>query len=189
MAFERIGSAFIWRGYMKNEAEDFIKEQLEKPLVDSETTGGYRSGKHPDARVSQQCQINQNNPYCLKIKEAVSQLNDEFWNINIFGYCNENHFIKYEPGGHFKNHSDIIFPTDYVNHVSKPIRKITALTLLSDRETFTGGKLAIWVNEERRSFDYNQGDLLVFPSYVKHQVDPLESGVRYSTVHWSMGGF
>lgn len=189
MAFERIGSAFIWRGYMKNEAEDFIKEQLEKPLVDSETTGGYRSGIHTEARTSQQCTINATNPFCLKVKNAVSQLNDEFWNINIFGYCSENHFIKYETGGHFRNHSDIIFPTNYVNHVSTPIRKITALTLLSDKETFVGGKLALWVDEQRISFEYNQGDLVVFPSYVKHQVDPLESGVRYSTVHWSLGGF
>lgn len=189
MAFERIGPAFIWRGYMKNEAEDFIKEQLEKPLFDSETTGGYRSGNNPDARVSQQCGINPTNPFCLKIKEAVSQLNDEFWNINIFGYVVENSFIKYEVGGHFTAHADTIYPTNYVNHVSNPIRKITALTLLSDPETFTGGKLALWVDEQRISFRYEQGDLVVFPSYIKHQVDPLLSGVRYSTVHWSVGGF
>jgi predicted 2-oxoglutarate/Fe(II)-dependent dioxygenase YbiX len=188
MGFERIGSAFIWRGYMLNESEDFIKEQLEKPLVDSQTTGGYKSGI-TDARTSQQCFINPTNPFCLKVKQAVQELNDQLWNINIFEYCSENNFIKYESGGHFKNHSDIIFPVNYVNHVSRPIRKITALTLLSDRETFTGGKLAIWVDEQRMSFDYNQGDLLVFPSYVRHQIDPLESGVRYSTVHWSYGGF
>jgi hypothetical protein len=44
MSFVKIGTAFIWRGFMKQEAEEFIKEQLEKPLVNSQTTGGYNSG-------------------------------------------------------------------------------------------------------------------------------------------------
>lgn len=188
MAFERMGPAFIWRGYMKNEAEDFIKEQLEKPLVDSQTTGGYNSGIS-DTRKSQQCNINPTNPFCLKVKQAVAQLNDEMWNINIFEYCGENHFLKYDSGGKFDIHHDIIFPTNYTNFVSKPIRKISALVLLSDRNSFEGGKLALWVDEKRMSFDYDQGDLLVFPSFVRHQVDPLIEGPRYSTVHWSYGGY
>ena len=188
MAFERIGPAFIWRGYMKEEAEEFIKEQLEKPLFDSQTTGGYKSTLS-DFRTSEQCSINATNPYCLKVKQAVAQLNDEMWNINIFEHCNENHFMRYREGGRFNMHHDIIYPTNYTNHVSKPIRKISAIVLLSDRQTFEGGKLALFVDERRISFDFDQGDLLVFPSYLKHQVDDITGGIRYSTVHWSYGGF
>jgi predicted 2-oxoglutarate/Fe(II)-dependent dioxygenase YbiX len=188
MAFERIGPAFIWRGYMKQEAEEFIKEQLEKPLVPSQTTGGYNSGVN-DARTSEQCMINPTNPYCLKVKQAVAQLNEEMWNINIFEHCSENNFIRYNAGGKFKMHHDIIYPTNYANHVSRPVRKISAIVLLSDRGSFEGGKFALTIDEQRGSFDFDQGDLLVFPSYIRHQVDELTSGIRYSTVHWSYGGF
>lgn len=188
MAFERIGPAFIWRGYMKEEAEEFIKEQLEKPLADSQTTGGYKSTLS-EFRTSEQCSINATNPYCLKVKQAIAQLNEEMWNINVFEHCSENHFMRYREGGRFKMHHDIIYPTNYANHVSRPIRKISAIVLLSDRQTFEGGKLALFVDEQRISFDFDQGDLLVFPSYLKHQVDDITGGIRYSTVHWSYGGF
>ena len=188
MAFEKIGPAFIWRGYMKQEADEFIKEQLEKPLVNSQVTGGYNSAIS-EARTSEQCMINPTNPYCQKIKQAMAQLNDEMWNINVFEHCSENNFIRYREGGKFKAHSDIIFPTNYTNHVSRPIRKISGIVLLSDRQTFEGGKLALFVDEKRISFDFDKGDLLVFPSYVRHQVDDITGGIRYSTVHWSYGGF
>ena len=33
------------------------------------------------------------------------------------------------------------------------------------------------------------GDIVFFPSFIQHKVDPVESGVRYSLVSWSYGEF
>ena len=54
---------------------------------------------------------------------------------------------------------------------------------------FTGGKLALWYKGTRHSFEFNAGDIVFFPSYIQHKVDPVESGIRYSLVSWSYGAY
>ena len=113
--------------------------------------------------------------------------NENYFKINISKYSHENHFVEYGVGGKFEQHNDIIWKADVDNLDKKPVRKITCVTLLNS--DFTGGKLALWYMGNRYSFPFNAGDVILFPAYVQHKVDPVESGVRYSLVSWSYGEF
>lgn len=187
---DRIDNVFIFKSaFDKKRCEDFIHEQIVKPMSPSGLYSRKEDG-HQDAsfRSSLQCTIMPENPFCRDVSKYVRMINDDFLNINVFDYCTENHFLQYDIGGKFNRHKDIIFKDKIVNHISAPIRKITSIVLLSDHETFEGGKFVTYT-PERRSYKFEQGDLIIFPSYVEHQVEELTAGVRYSTVHWSYGGF
>jgi predicted 2-oxoglutarate/Fe(II)-dependent dioxygenase YbiX len=187
MKFEVLQNAIVFRNVFEDPAR-FIKEQKQKPLRDS---GLNVSGKNrysdKTLRDSTQVSVNEYNPFVNKVREVATFANENYFNINISKYCSENHFIQYDSGGKFEQHSDIIWNEDVKDSNKKPVRKISSITLLNN--TFTGGKLALWYKGTRYSFEFNAGDIVFFPSYIQHKVDPVESGVRYSLVSWSYGEF
>jgi len=63
-------------------------------------------------------------------------------------------------------------------------RKISASLLLSDESEYEGGDLVI-LNETVKT--KKQGTIIVFPSFMAHQVMPVTRGVRYSAVCWMTG--
>ena len=112
--------------------------------------------------------------------------------------CSTDHFAKYKrhiPGvtpldenGLIKKHY-----TDNHNFVGK-IRKLSMTVNLNVPGEYEGGNL---------KFDYGphapdkrfhecteirpQGSIIVFPSWMYHQVTPIEKGTRYSIVLWCLG--
>jgi PKHD-type hydroxylase len=165
----------------------FVDNQKEKSLVDSGIVRSNIRGYNKDFRYSSQTTVSPTNPVVEKIRELIRYANEDYFKINISKYSHENHFVQYDVDGKFDAHTDIIWRAD-VNDLDKnPVRKITCITLLNDE--FTGGKLALWYMGQRYSFPFNKGDVIMFPSYVQHKVDPVESGVRYSLVSWSYGEF
>lgn len=173
--------------YSEEELINFLTNQQTKQLQKS---GIYRSGDDSiDERVrnSMQVQVNYDNPFINKLRQPVSKVNSDYLGINITSVCHENHFVEYWETGKFEAHQDVLWPKTILNHDKNPIRKITTVVLLNDE--FTGGKLALWDKSERYSFEFRPGDIVIFPSYVRHQVDPVESGIRYSLVSWSYGEF
>jgi PKHD-type hydroxylase len=63
-------------------------------------------------------------------------------------------------------------------------RKISASLLLNDESEYEGGDLVV-LDEIIKT--KKQGTIIVFPSFMAHQVTPITRGVRYSAVCW-MGG-
>lgn len=187
MKFEVLYNSIVFRNVFEDPAR-FIKEQKQKPLQDSglHNSGNNRYG-NKDLRDSTQVSVNKDNPFVNKVREVATFANENYFNINISKYCSENHFIQYDSGGKFETHSDIIWNEDVKDFNKKPVRKISSITLLNN--TFTGGKLALWHKGTRYSFEFNAGDIVFFPSYILHKVDPVEAGVRYSLVSWSYGEF
>jgi predicted 2-oxoglutarate/Fe(II)-dependent dioxygenase YbiX len=186
MKYEILHNAVLFRSVLTN-IPAFIDNQLEKQFIGSEISRGSNAAIDTGFRYSEQTNVNANNPIVEKIREVVKFANASFFKINISNYCKENHFLRYDLGGKFEAHTDTIWPADVNNLDKKPVRKLTAISLLNDQ--FTGGKLALWYTNKRYSFSFNPGDVLIFPSYVKHKVDPIESGIRYSLVSWSYGEF
>jgi len=190
----RFGNIFLFKkAFTPTRCEEFIHEQIVKPMQQSMVYGG-KDDLNIDHRNSEQCKIMPENPFCRDVARFVRMVNDDFLNINVFEYCSENSFIRYNEGGRFNRHKDVLWQADTVNHISRPIRKISAICLLSERETFEGGKFVTYdntkpFNAQRTSYDFDVGDLIIFPSYVEHQVEEITQGIRYSTVHWSHGGF
>lgn len=186
MKFEILQNAVVFRNVFPD-LTSFVENQNQKALFDSGVTTANVSGYNKDFRYSTQTNVSPNNPVIEKVRQVSRYANENYFKINITSYSQENHFVKYDVDGKFEAHTDIIWRADVANLDTKPVRKLSCITLLND--DFTGGKLALWYTGKRYSFTFNKGDVILFPSYVQHKVDPVESGVRYSLVSWSYGEF
>jgi PKHD-type hydroxylase len=95
-------------------------------------------------------------------------------------------FTQYDSASqqHYDWHTDNCFvppvwtPTD---------RKLSCVIQLSDPASYAGGKLELdGVTISDGNFK-NQGDVLFFPSHLRHRVTPVTEGTRYSLVTWING--
>jgi PKHD-type hydroxylase len=186
MKFDTFQNAIVFRNVFED-LSAFIEGQKQKPLHDSGLITANNDGYDKNIRESKQVNVNHNNPVVSKIREVSKFANENYFKINISQYAKENHFVQYDSGGKFEKHADVIWNADVKDIVKTPVRKLSSITLLND--AFTGGKLALWYTGKRYSFPFDAGDVILFPSYVQHKVDPVESGVRYSLVSWSYGEF
>jgi PKHD-type hydroxylase len=82
--------------------------------------------------------------------------------------------------------------TPDINMVGK-VRKLSMTINLSDPNDYEGGDLKIDTKSLDEESVHNiseikpQGSLVVFPSYLYHQVTPVTKGTRYSLVVWCLG--
>jgi len=65
-------------------------------------------------------------------------------------------------------------------------RKLSIIIQLSDPEEYDGGDVEFNLFTPPEAFK-KRGSVLVFPSYLTHQVTPVTRGTRYSLVSWIEG--
>jgi PKHD-type hydroxylase len=65
-------------------------------------------------------------------------------------------------------------------------RKLSIIIQLSDPEEYDGGDVQFNLFTPPEAFK-KRGSVLVFPSYLEHQVTPVTRGTRYSLVSWIEG--
>ena len=87
---------------------------------------------------------------------------------------------RYENSGHYDWHMDVVKPDENGSQ-----RKLSAVMLLNDSDEYEGGHLEVEGYEGNVLL--KAGNLIVFPSFVKHRVTPVTKGVRYSAVCWCHG--
>lgn len=66
-------------------------------------------------------------------------------------------------------------------------RKISCVLQLSEPEQYEGGKLELEREPLQGDTFTQQGDLLFFPSHLRHRVTPVTKGTRHSLVLWFEG--
>lgn len=66
-------------------------------------------------------------------------------------------------------------------------RKMSMVIQLSEKDSYTGGKLMLHNDPLPAGTFENQGDAIFFPSFNRHMVTPVKLGVRYSLVSWFIG--
>lgn len=132
--------------------------------------------------------IRRDHPELASVFQLIDQMIDEA-NSNAFGvdvtYLRPLQFGTYreERLGHYSWHHDVFWETD------RPVqRKLTAVVMLSDPNTYEGGDLELDVParpdpEKLRK----RGTVIVFPSFVFHRVTPVTKGVRHTLVGWKEG--
>ena len=102
--------------------------------------------------------------------------------------CESLQYTVYNVGNYQKWHNDheMFHNTFGTNEV----RKFTAICLISDPNDFEGGQLQM-KKTDGTEIDENllceQGDIIVFPSYIFHQVTPITKGTRITAVQWFTG--
>jgi PKHD-type hydroxylase len=118
------------------------------------------------------------------------------WNYH-YDYLESVQFTKYKLNQHYGWHTDG-FPEPFdINHSNinwrGKLRKISAVIVLSNPSDYKGGELMFkyFQNEKTKIESVKdilpRGSIIVFPSYVLHQVKPVIDGLRYSLVVWALG--
>ena len=107
--------------------------------------------------------------------------NDQAW---CFDINNQDgiQFTNYGIGEHYNAHIDTFALED-------DMRKISLIIQLNKPEDYEGGEFLFWDGDESstvKGFE-KQGSILVFPSFLMHQVTPVTSGKRHSIVSWFTG--
>jgi PKHD-type hydroxylase len=127
----------------------------------------------------------------------VNQANkDSGWNFqwDTSEMCQ---FTKYRLNQYYHWHCDSFHspyntPNDLTKHGR--IRKLSVTVSLSDPKEYKGGELQFDLYNEKRKKNIvtckeilEKGSLVIFPSFVWHQVKPVTKGTRYSLVIWNLG--
>ena len=111
----------------------------------------------------------------------VQLANIQSFDVDLYG-CFVLQFTSYKKGHFYKRHIDVAWKKD--QNEPKADRKLSVSILLNDPSEFTGGDLII---EGDKIEMKERGAMVVFPSYVFHEVTKVTRGTRLSLVSWIDG--
>ena len=115
-----------------------------------------------------------------RIADVSKTLNDQFFQFDLFGIVESIQFTKYkEPEGKYTKHIDTL--------LQGRIRKLSVSVQLSDPTLYSGGDLNLYLDSAPTTMKKDQGCLIIFPSYVLHEVTSVTQGERHSLVSWITG--
>jgi PKHD-type hydroxylase len=112
-----------------------------------------------------------------RISFVINEANKNLYKFNI-AYLNDINILEYKPEGFFGMHLDV--GMDQLSY-----RKLSLVAFLSNPEDYEGGKLTFYQKET--NFTQDKGTVILFPSYLYHQVEPVTKGLRYTMVAWACG--
>ena len=115
-----------------------------------------------------------------RVTDMVLDLNKRFFNFDIFGLNEGFQFTNYKaPSNKYGKHVDR--SSDFI------VRKLSISIQLTDPKEYEGGELYLYEDDKGVLMDKKQGTLIMFPSYVLHEVKPVTKGERNSLVTWVTG--
>ena len=105
----------------------------------------------------------------------------ELWHLH------EMQFTQYDAAdeGFYNWHNDVMWDSPNCGH-----RKLSMVIQLSDPSEYEGGDLEIQtlhLGPPDPVVLRKQGNVIVFPSFLLHRVNPVTKGTRYSLVAWMEG--
>jgi PKHD-type hydroxylase len=114
-----------------------------------------------------------------RLTNIINELNSKYFKFNIYGFCEPLQFTEYNaPSEYYKRHIDKMY-----NGI---IRKLSVVVQLTDSTEYEGGELIIYSGNST-PMRKTQGSVIIFPSYVLHEVTPVIKGTRHSLVAWLAG--
>ena len=107
--------------------------------------------------------------------------NNDYFKYDLDHFDSGIQATRYEVGQKYEWHIDDI------GIVEGKQRKLS-MSLVLESE-FKGGELEIFdaAKHTTLSFDIKPGNIVIFPSWISHRVQPVTSGTRYSLVAWMNG--
>ena len=118
--------------------------------------------------------------------DIIHQVNNDKFAFNLFQHIPDNvelHLTTYssKTKGKYDLHIDGAKQNDY------QVPKLTCILNVSDKP-FKGGNFMLW-GEINKSIDLisKPGSLLIFPSFLPHQVQTVKKGERKVLVYWARG--
>lgn len=117
-----------------------------------------------------------------RLANVCSEMNERFFKFDIFGLAEGLQFTQYTaPNQFYKMHMDKLF--------MKNVRKLSIVVQLTDENEYEGGdlELILGADDDTVKMPRKKGKLIMFPSYIIHQVTPVTKGQRHSLVGWITG--
>jgi PKHD-type hydroxylase len=116
-----------------------------------------------------------------RVTDIILNLNERFFGFDIFGLNEGFQFTNYKAPGQINMVNMLIEHMDFV------VRKLSVSIQLTDPKEYEGGELYLYDDDKGTLMDKKQGTLILFPSYVLHEVMPVTKGERNSLVTWVTG--
>jgi len=169
--------AYMEKVFTKEECEKIIKIAKDKGLIKGTTRN------KSDVRQSKICWLYASDDLdwlFKKITDIVLNLNDSFFQFDIFGLNEGLQFTNYKaPSNKYGKHID--------RGLDNVIRKLSLSIQLTNPKEYEGGELFLYEDEKGIEMKKEQGTLILFPSYILHEVKPVTKGERNSLVSWVTG--
>ena len=163
----------------KEQISKILEISTKKPMSDASIFSTYRPMQK--IRSSKICWISDQWIKDLLWK-YVKNVNEINFHVNVDN-ISELEFTEYrsEENGHYDWHHDVNWSSEDIFD-----RKISVTVQLSDEKEYEGGNFEF--DEIKTNINFkSQGTILIFPSYLRHKVTPVKSGIRRSLVAWFFG--
>ena len=113
------------------------------------------------------------------VRDVNTRMN---WNYELDTWQCSIQYTRYtRPQDHYDWHVDILNPDEPQRGGE---RKVSIVYCLTDQSEYEGADLQFLINGQISGIKLTAGDFAVFPSFVKHRVTGLESGLRETLVGW-----
>ena len=175
---DKVNSYAYWeKAFTKEECNKIIKIAKDKGLIKGTTNN------KSDARSSQISWLYSSddlNWVFRRITDIVLNLNDRFFQFDLHGLNEGLQFTNYKaPSDKYDKHID--------RSLDFTIRKLSLSIQLTNPKEYKGGELFLYEDEKGTEMKKEQGTLILFPSYILHEVKPIIKGERNSLVSWVTG--
>jgi len=174
--------AYWNNAFSKIECEQIINLAKDKGLIKGTTFNDEKSEGLRDSKIVWLYSCDSLDWAFRRVTDIVLDLNNRFFKFDLFGLNEGFQFTNYEaPSGKYGKHVD--------RAMNIPVRKLSISIQLTNPEEYEGGELKLYDgnDEEGITMDKTQGTLILFPSYVLHEVMPVTKGERNSLVTWVTG--
>jgi len=174
----------IKKGVSDNFCDNLIKEyskdetEKEQPFIGEGTD--LEKNINLDIRNVLRVILPQNQGIGATLTSCGLNINHQFWQYNIT-HSNQTEFLMYDVNGKYEAHVDTF------HQLGNETRKLTALAILND--DFENGKFYIMNSHEKIYPPQEKGDIIVFPSFMVHGVEPVTKGKRFTVVTWLVGPY
>ena len=122
---------------------------------------------------------------------------DAGWNFQ-WDWNESSQFTIYEKGHYYGWHVDQLANplTHKSKHINGKTRKLSLTLQLTDKTKYEGGDFQFkWIEDSKKDLlnvitvddAKDIGTVIIFPSFIHHQVSPITKGKRESLVNWSIG--
>ena len=114
------------------------------------------------------------------IINTIGSVNKETYDFDLGKGKIQLNLLRYDSGGHYRAHIDVAQEGIHAK------RKISFTLFLND--SYEGGELNFFSDGDWVATSSSKtGDMVLFPSYLIHKVEPVTSGIRWALVGWCLG--
>lgn len=119
-----------------------------------------------------------------RVMDIFNTVNYQSFNYDITGLEGIQYSRYDQPGDQYGRHMDM--NTKEIP-LTRQQRKLGFSIFLDRPENYEGGHFLGWDSENKLQINQPQGSISIYPSWLVHQITPMEKGVRRSIDGWFQG--